>query len=177
MVVSKHNRGRRFRRYIPGSIDHKVNVGVLASKTVLKTDIASTVIDSTWCSSIRATWSVNGITKFADRGPLLVGICHSDYTSTEVEEWLESLVNWDQGNKVAQERARRMCRIVGVFEDPVSAATAAVLNDGKPITTKVGWLLAPGQTLGIWVYNQGSVAYASTDPDMQVVGKANLWPQ
>ncbi len=32
-----------------------------------------------------------------------------------------------------------------------------------------------GQTVNLWVYNMGSAAFATTDPNVHVQGKANLF--
>ncbi len=176
-MMAKHGKRRKFRRYIKGSINHRVRLDTLASKTVLATNIGNTVADTAYCSSIRATWSLDNVTKATNVGPVLVGIAHSDYTGTEIEEWIESLVNWDEGNLVAAERRRRKIRRVGVFSNADEPTTWSVLNDGKPLTTKAGWILMEGQTIKIWVYNMGGLAFSTTDPNMRVEGHANLWPQ
>ncbi len=171
-------RGRRkFRRYLRGNIDHKLALGTLGAGVVLKSNIADTVVDTTWLSSVRGTWSLEQYTKAIDDGPILVGICHSDYTGSEVEEWVENLSNWDQGDLIAQEIGRRKIRLVGMFSVPASAEEVSVLNDGKQMTTKAGWLLSEGDTVSVWAYNSGESALATTDPGVRLQGHANLWPK
>ncbi len=50
-----------------------------------------------------------------------------------------------------------------------------VLNDGKPIKTKLNWILQEGQTLAFVGYNMGSVQVQTTTPDVRILGHANLW--
>ncbi len=106
----------------------------------------------------------------------MVGVAHPDYTSAEIEEWIENLGSWEEANMVQQEIGRRRIRRVGVFEDPDDPTSAVVLNDGKPIRTKCGWMLTTGQGLRMWAYNMGLVALATTDPNVHIEGHCNLWP-
>ncbi len=174
--MAKHGKGR-FRPYVRGSIDHKLNINTLAGSTVVGSLIGNTVVDRTYLSSVKAAWSLDGVTKATDVGPLMVGIAHSDYSDTEVEEWIESLTNWDAGNLTAQEKGRRKIRMVGVFTNADEPTTWEVLNDGKPITTKCKWILFEGDTVRVWAYNMGPNAFSSTVPHLRVQGHANLWPQ
>ncbi len=173
--MAKHGRRRKYRRYIRGKIDHDLALTTLAGNTLVGTDLSDAVTETTWCSSIKATWGLTDWTPIASAGPITVGIAHSDYTDAEIEAWLEVTSAWDQGNKVAQEVNRRKCRIVGTFATPEALATA-MLNDGKQLTTKVGMMLATGDTLRIWAYNAGTAAIATTVPGVVVQGHANLWP-
>ena len=117
------------------------------------------------------------MTPTAADGPIMAGVCHSDYTNTEIEEWIEQGASWDQGDMVAQEEARRKIRLVGVFNTtgPGAQGAASVLNDGRPITTKCKWQLTTGDTVKFFAYNQGSGALAA-GAVLHVNGHANLWP-
>jgi len=110
------------------------------------------------------------------QGPIVVGVAHSDYSDSEVEAWFENTGSWEQGDKIQQEVARRKIRLVGVFDTPESASHVLVLNDGKPIRTKCGWMLTTGQTLKVWAYNAGTSALSNTVPIVEQSGHANLWP-
>ncbi len=158
-------------------MDHKLQLATLNGSTVLGSLIASTVIDSTWCSSVRASYSIANYTPVAECGPFIAGWAHSDYTDGEIEEWVETS-SWNIGNKIGQEVSNRLIREVGTFESlPVSANGVESMMDGRFITTKIGMMLSPGQTLRFWIYNAGTAAVASTDPEVRVQGKANLWPK
>ncbi len=116
----------------------------------------------------------------ASDGPILVGIAHEDYTSTEIEEWIEQVLSWDEGDMIGQEIAKRKIRQVGVLNALVSGGTAAnsswTIADGREITTKAGWIINPTKTIKIWAYNMGSGALSTTDPAVRAQGHANLWP-
>ncbi len=170
-------RNRKFRRYLKGSVDETLNLGTLAPTTLVGAAFDETVNERTFVSSIRATHSLSEFTPAADRGPILVGVAHSDYSDAEIEAVIENTGSWNEGNLVQQEVAKRKVRRIGIFEIPDNATDAVVLNDGKPITTKLGWILVQGQGLRQWAYNMGTAALVTTDPAYRMQGHANLWPQ
>lgn len=177
--MAKHPKkaGRRvYRRYMRGPINHVLDVGFLAGQDLISEILSDAVVEKAWLSSIRATWTLNQVTPVANDGTIVVGVAHSDYTDAEIEEWVEIANGWDQGDLITRERMRRKIRMVGTFTTPGSAALTMVLNDGKPIRTKCGWQLLTGQTLRLWAWNAGQSAMETTEPDVQIVGHANLWP-
>ncbi len=178
VAMAKHGRkGRRFRRYIRGEMDEEMAIGTLNAKVVISAAIDNTVVERTWVSSMKALWSLKNVTPSATAGPLLVGIAHSDYTSAEIEEWIENTAGWAEADQIGQEIGRRKIRKVGIFENTGSVSDASVLNDGRMVHTKLGWILTSGQTLRTWAYNLGTGAYATTDPSVDIQGHANLWPR
>ncbi len=177
LVVILAAKRRKFRRYLRGSIDSALDIGTLAANTLVSVAAAATVNERTFISSVRMMHSLANVTPQADRGPLRVGIAHSDYTDAEIEQWIENTGSWNEGDKVSQEIAKRKIKDIGVFGiDATSANVVLVLNDGKFITTKLGWILLQGQTVRFWAFNEGSQAYATTAPDYDISGHANLWP-
>ncbi len=164
-------------RYIRGNIDQDFALGTLAAQTGIRTALAATVTERTLVSSIENTYALQGFTVADNVGPIVFGVSHSDYSLAEIEAWIEQTTGaWAEGDKVAQEVSNRQIRRIGSFAPPISVATVGI-NDGKPVKTKLNWILNAGQTLAFWVYNQGSVAVGTTDPDMHTTGKANLWPR
>ncbi len=124
-------------------------MGTPGGDSVVKGNLDSTVVDGTFLISADLVWGLRGITP--GEGPIVVGLAHSDYSAAEIEEALEAITSWDEGDKVAQERRRRKVRTVGMF----SGETATqVLNDGKPIKTKLGFAIAEGDTLAVWGWNK-----------------------
>ncbi len=167
-------------RYIRGSVDEELSIGTLAALTLISTPFDNTVIERTLVSSLVASWAIQEWTPAANDGPLMVGIAHSDYTSAEIEEWIEATTSWSEADKIAQEVNSRKIRAVGTFVSPGAVgdgAGAAKLNDGKVIKQKLNWILNTGQTLRVWAYNSGSSAFGTTIPLVQVQGHANLWPR
>ncbi len=163
-------------RYIRGTIDEDHGYTALASKDVALTVFDETVNERTLVSSIVATYSNKGLTPEAGVGPIMVGICHSDYTAAEVEAFIETTGSWDEGDLVQQEVAARKIRRIGVFEED-SALETETLNDGKPIKTKLNWILNQGQTLSLWTYNMGTAPVSTTAPVANAQGHVNLFPK
>ncbi len=168
---------RKFRKYLRGTIDDQLSIGTLSTKDAALAALAGVVNERTFVSSIKASWALTDWTVTAADGPIVVGIAHGDYTAAEIEEWLENSGGWNEGDLVAQEIAKRKIRRVGVFATSgVTATDTDVLEEGRQITTKCGWILLQGQTLSIWAYNMGESAPA-TGAIVRVQGHANLWPK
>ncbi len=177
----QYRRGGRaggFRKYIKGVVDEELDIGTLAARTLASVLFDQTVEEKTWCSSVKAVYSIDDYTPASGDGPLRIGLCHSDYSNAEIEEWIESTTSWKEGDLIQQrEVGKRLIRDVGVFQTPQDATGSYVLNDGKPIRTKMNMMLMTGQTLRLWAYNQGASAFATTDPNIHAAGHANLWPR
>ncbi len=164
-------------RYLRGKIQKTLDLGTLGAKVLISTLLDGAVVERTRITSIVATWSLADFTDAIGDGPILCGVAHSDYTDAEIEAVIENSGSWDEGNLISQEIAKRRVRIIGSFESSVADSQGvAVLNDGKPIKTRLNWLLTTGDNLRVWAYNQGDSALATTDPDMSVSGHANLFP-
>ncbi len=178
IALAKRPKGRRrMGRYVRGTIDVTIDLGTLAAKTGILQAL-SNVNERTLISSMINYWGLSDFTDAVGDGPIMVGYAHGDYSLTEVEEYLEQADSWNEGNKIAQEIGKRQIRRVGVFKSSVADSQgSAVLNDGKPIRTKLNWILNQGQTINVWAYNMGDSALATTDPDLVVSGHANLWPR
>ncbi len=166
-------------RYIRGTVDEELDLGTLAARTAISAIFDNVVNERALVSSLVATWSLADWTVATGDGPVLVGVAHSDYTSTEIEEYLEQTQSWNEGNMIAQEINTRKIRRVGQFESPIGgvAADSVVLNDGKAIHVKLNWILLQGQSLQIWAYNMGGSAFATTNPTLRCAGHANLFPK
>jgi hypothetical protein len=115
--------------------------------------------------SLNCTWGVTAMND-AD-GPITVGVVHSDYSITELKECLESSVSINQGDKIAQEKANRLVRIVGTI-----STDRPMLNDGEPIKTRLNWLITIGQQLELFAYNENA-AVMITGARFNVAG--DLW--
>ncbi len=177
VIAMAKRTGRKFRRYIRGSIDHRLDLGTLAPNTLVGSLLTDSVEEPVYVSSVRAAYTMDQFTEGADKGPILCGWAHGDYTDAEIEEFVENAQSWSQGNKVQQEVAKRYIRQVGVFQNLTGANEWATIRDGATFTIKLGWSLIGGQTLRFWCYNMGLGAIATTDPNVRVQGHANLWPR
>ncbi len=180
ILMAKRKGGSRYlhfkgSRYIPGNVQLDIVLTTLAAATAVlaATDV---VDDTTRISSVVAMYSLEDFTDGAGIGPIVVGLAHSDYSLAEVEAWIKLSTGWSQADLVSQEISNRRIRRIGVFEsDGASGTDVSVLNDGKPIKTKLNWRLSEGQGINFWAFNSGSNAIATTVPRVHVEGKGNLW--
>ncbi len=174
----KHKPKRKFGKYLRGIVDEELGLGTLAAKTLVSVIFDNVVFDRTKISSIDCAWALSEWTVGTGIGPFQVGVAHSDYTDAEIEEYIEATGSWNEGNLQAQEAAKRRVRTVGIFPSGAAGASGAqVLGDGKMIKTKLNWILLEGQSLRVWAYNTGVQPLATTAPEVQISGIANLWPQ
>ncbi len=158
--MAKHRQGI----FVP-RIEEEIAVGALTTGTVVSV-AGQTVVDRMYLISMDSTWALKDFT--AGEGIIEVGVAHSDYTVAEIAEALDASTNWDRGNLVAREQARRKVRRVGVF-DGLSAEE--VLNDGKPIRTRLGWVVNNGDGLNYWARNKNAGTF-TTGAEIQISGKA-----
>ncbi len=161
-------------RYYKGNVDESLGLGTLASNVLVSDTWDQVVVEKSLISSIVCTWAIDQLT--GPQGPLAVGVAHSDYSDAEIEEVIENLNSWDRGDKIARERANRQVRLIGVFGNSDGGIVEDhTLNDGRPIKTKLNWVLTTGDTLKMWVYNQGGASLSGTVPLIKAQGHANLW--
>ncbi len=165
-------------KYIRGNVDEQLSLGTLASNAAVNAQFDDVVFDRTLISSLVGSWSLANKTVSDGQGPLIFGVMHSDYSTAELEEWIETTSSWNEGDLVQREVAGRKIRQIGVFGEAEGASVGVIdFNNGRPVKTKLNWILLEGQTLDLWVYNTGGNALATTVPVVRVNGHANLWPR
>jgi len=175
-MARKRRGGGKRRPYLPGRINVEKDISSLGTKAGNLVALGDLVNSSTYITSIDVVWNLNDWLPTIDAGPLLIGVSHSDYTMNEIEEWIESVQSWNQGDMVAQEVSRRKIRRIGVFPGTPDL-DASVLNDGKPMHTKCGWTMLTGQGCNLWIYNMGGQSTAADVCTVQGYGTAHLWPK
>ncbi len=124
--------------------------------------------------SLEMTWSWVDVTNLVD-GAMIVGVAHGDYITSEIEEWIEATTSIVRGDKIANERANRLIRQIGVFSSLVGGVAEgdAVLMGGAMIKTKLNWPIEIGEQVKFWIYN-ASTATTATGSNLQCTGKANI---
>ncbi len=161
------------KRYLKGNIDENVILGTLGAATLISADFDESPEQDTLVSSIVATYSMDNLV--AGQGPVIFGVAHSDYSDTEIEEFIENTGSWDQGSKIEQERAKRLVRKIGVMVGEGDTGTNDVrFNKGQPTKTKLNWRLNTGDTLSLWAYNISAAALTGS-PILRAHGHANLF--
>ncbi len=150
-VVAARKGRRPRKRYQLREVKFSVQLALstLATKTVLPITLTGAADGAYRCVSINATWNIAGMTE--PEGPIIVGYNHSDYTVTEIKECLEAGTSISVGLKVEQEQSNRLVRRVGSLESGLDD-----LNDGKPVKTRLNWLMPIGKSVEMFAYNDGS---------------------
>ncbi len=139
-------------------------LATLADAVVLQANVAGgTFAEDFRVTSIRSTWTMRGATP--DEGPIMLGYNHGDYTVTEVKENIESQ-GLSPAGKIEREQANRLVRQIGAFQ---GAGQDKVLNDGKPIRTKLNWIIQDGIGLEFFAMNQ-SGAILTTGSIIELFG-------
>ncbi len=155
MAKKGHGKRRRFnlRRV---RITAEQALATLASDTALVTSTTGAGDIPYRAITMNLTWAIRDATQ--GEGPVTVGYAHSDYTVTEIKECLESQAAISQGDKVANERSKRLVRIVGVLNFDTNGFA---LNDGKPIKTRLNWLISVGDQVNIFIFNENNAALST----------------
>ncbi len=144
IAMAKHGK-RKYRAYIRGPVDISKALGsTLGANTAILAGSTGVLQEKAYLTSVVLKWSLGNLTPVANAGPIVCGVAHSDYSISEIEAWIENDAGWSQGDLTAQEIAKRKIRQVGVFETPDAITDQVVLNDGKHIHTKCGWMLFTG---------------------------------
>lgn len=146
--MAKKRRSRK--PVIPLRIDHQVAVLAPISGAITLTILADTAINRLFLLSIKAVYALRDNTP--GDGPLYLGVAHSDYSATEVLEWYNAQGNWDQGDLIVKEQARRRIRRVGIFNGNLANEN---LNNGVEISTKLGFIVEEGDSLSYFTVNEG----------------------
>ncbi len=149
-----------------------VAVGALAAGDVIEAGITGVATEMYRLMSIKCAWSITDVGAAIDDG-FEFGVAHSDYTAAQIEEALEATTSMDLGDKLAQEKANRLVRLIGTISGGVTTAAGGLaFNDGRPIKTRLNWKMTTGDTLVGWVRNASGVIY-TTGALLSVIG--DLW--
>ncbi len=143
-------------------------LGTLADVTVIVVGSTGSADGQYRAVSLKYVWGLQDPS--AAEGPIVVGFAHSDYSVTEIKECLEAQASISQGDKVANERSNRLVRIVGIFRS--STGVDLVLNDGRPIKTRLNWAIQIGDAVNVFAYNQ-SGASLTTGAILSITGE--MW--
>ncbi len=143
----------------------------MASADVITTAITAAVTATTRVVSADLAYQLTDLAAAIDDGQEF-GLAHSDYSASEVEECLEAQSSMDVGDKIAQEQANRLVRSIGFFGGSELADSSLNFNDGRPVKTKLNWLLSIGDTINLWVRNGSDTVY-TTGTGLAILG--NIW--
>ncbi len=168
--MPRKGHGRKRVRLIKGNMDESVALATLAANTgiLMPTDVVS---ERSFLLSTEAMYGVRGQT--AGQGPLRLYWAHSDYTLAEIEEFIELQTGWQEANQQSQEVARRKIRIIGEFQ---GTTEDEVMNEGRKLKTKLGFIVNATQGLNMIVYNDSGASLAG-GAIVEVKGHCWIKPQ
>ncbi len=163
--------GRRFqaryrKSFVTIPFSNSVVLDTLADNTVLLQDLTGSLGEDLFWISLDISASIRGLT--AGQGdPMTLIAAHGDYTSGEVLEALDvTLV--DPDDKIEQERARRLVRKVGVFQQEgqmddtfTGLRMKGPRGGGSVIRQKTGWSIGDGHAPAIGLHNRSGAALSS----------------
>ncbi len=152
--MAKHRKsgGRKSSKFFAYPIEVDVTLSTLGAGVVTSGAMTALGVTKAYCISADVTWSIDGLTE--DEGPLRVGLFNGNLSNTEVSEKLDARPT-SQSDIIAMERSRRPVRPAGKF---AGNETNEVLNEGKSIRTKLGFIIDEGVELEAYVRNDGSGA-------------------
>ncbi len=169
----RRGRGRRTPRRV--RIASGLPCVALAPKDVVTGALTAVATETYRLLSVKLNYKWEDIAAVIDDG-LEFGLAHSDYTAAEIEECLESQASIDLGDKTAQEQSNRLVRSLGTIAaiGNVAEGGSMPFNSGRPLKTRLNWLMTTGKQLSIWVRN-GSGTIWTTGSSIQAQGDMYIY--
>ncbi len=152
-------------------INAAVAIGALAALDVVSGAVTAASTSTYRLISVHAAYSIVDAGAGADDGQTF-GLAHGDYSAAEIEECLEATTAIDAGDKIANERANRLVRVLGTFAGTALAGGGVQFNDSQPVKVRLNWLMTIGDTLTLWVRNASGAVY-TTGASITIAG--DLW--
>ncbi len=161
----------RSKNFVAIPINGTFSLLTLNTDVLLGTDVFPGVLtEDFYAMSVDINSQIVALTT-GEGDPLMAGFAHGDYSDAEVEENLE-VSFLGPGDKVAQERARRLVRKTGMFSPTSEAATQMKLfgKEGSgQVRTKLRFVINSGKNLRFWVLNK-SGANLTTGASLRFTG-------
>ncbi len=141
-------------------------LSTLGSKVLISGTLSNATDEKCRWTSIDAAYSMSGLT--TTEGPIAFGVAHPDYSDAEIEESIEAFGAMTLEDKVANERANRLVRLIGVLSEEETA-----FRGGQMVKTRLNWMLATGEQPKFWAYNLNAGAL-TTGAALHVAGWLNI---
>ncbi len=170
--MAKHSRRRSSKSFVAIPVDVSITIGALTSKAVAIADLmGGNLTEDFYAISSDIQAEINNLTA-GEGDPSMIVLAHGDYTAAEIAEHLVVKL-LGPGNKLEQERQRRLVRKVGPmygneFESQTSMQLAGRQGDGL-VRTKLKFVINSGKTLSVGFYNN-SGATLTTGASVRVTG-------
>ncbi len=153
-------RSRSSKNFAAIPFDSNLALVTLANDALLSTDVFPGVLtEDFYALSADINASIEGLTA-GEGDPMFGGFAHGDYSDAEIEENLE-VSFLGPGDKIAQERARRLVRKTGMFAPPTTASTVMRLfgpSGSGQIRTKLKFVINSNKNLSFWIINKSGTA-------------------
>ncbi len=147
------------------NVNETITLGTVGSGIVVSA-VTDTFTREFFAISCDIYWSMKAHT--AGEGPYECGVAHGSYSVTQIQENLQLTGMEDPGDLVTKEQGQRKVRRSGRFN---GLTTIEMLNDGKPIRTKLGFpVVGSGAALEFWIRSLDDVS-ATTGTSIDVQGK------
>jgi len=147
-------------------IHNEISIASLASQNLNKiADLISGLNEDLHIISVDLTYTTYDMS--ANIGPIEVGLCHDDYSSAEIGEFLEASIRSPE-NMIEIERGNRLIRRIGMF-DGLAGSEKIGHGQGTPIRTKLNWYVGTSG-LGLWVKNHDQASSLGGSSRMLING-------
>ncbi len=155
MPNKTRKRSRTSKNFAAIPIDFNLALSTLGSAALISQDaLGGNLLEDFFAISCDILAQIRGLTA-GEGDPTMGGFAHGDYSDAEIEENLESNL-LGPGDKITQERARRLVRKAGIFTTDVPAAVTLKLQGrggSGLIRTKLKFVINSGKTLKFYVHN------------------------
>ncbi len=169
----RHGKGRARRSFNLRRVRVATGIaaGALAPLDVAVSNLTNVGTDPYRIMSVDFSYALSDLGAASDDGQEF-GLAHSDYTAAEIEECIEQASSIDLGNKIAQEHAHRLVRVIGQMGGAHVAGGGLDFNDGRRVKTKLNWRMSTGDSLNLWIRNSSGSVW-TTGAFIDVVG--DMW--
>ena len=154
-------------------VNSGADMGAISTKIAVSADLIAVADTAYRLMSISGSWLWAAVPNTA--GGLVFGVAAPGYTTAQIEEWLEATTSIDRLDRIANERANRKIRQIGIFDSTSLGGNAGdvTFNDGKVTTTKLNWAVPIGGQPQFWGYNADTAALA-VGSNLNFTGKATV---
>ncbi len=153
---TRRKRSRNSKNFVALPFGATLSLGTLADQAVVSTSLlGGNLTEDLYAISMDVLADIGGLTA-GEGEPALLGVAHGDYANTEIAEAL-NVILLGPGNKIEQERARRLVRKVGTFHGNdlnTQVQMKMIGRDGsRLVRIKLKFMVQSGQDLSIFVQN------------------------
>ncbi len=154
-------KNKRSKNFVAIPVKGSFALGTLADEAVLSGSLigGSNFTEDFYAISCDISCMIRDVTA-GQLEPMTVGLAHGDYSDTEIKEHLDVKL-LGPGNKIEQERARRMVRKAGVVQrDDLNATFLKMIGKGGSPNPRVTlkFVAQSAKALKIWVQNRSGAA-------------------